>query len=220
MPASQIIPFRKRASGRPRTLTLDAILDAACEIGLDRIEMALVAARLGTGVATLYGYVDNKNHLVRLAAERLRCRDRIEDRGQSWQDVLRDYAAMLFALLCEWPRLVQHMMDGEVGDVSDLESADAVLKLLVARGVPAKKSLALYYAVNQLVIGAVVGSCYRKAITQAAGGEVTLGRELRTRAKGRGLDALRQGLSGGKLPDVLGDYRPALEMLIGKEERA
>jgi hypothetical protein len=66
----------------------------------------------------------------------------------------------------------------------------------------------------------VVGSCYRKAITQAAGGEVTLGRELRTRAKGRGLDALRQGLSGGKLPDVLGDYRPALEMLIGKEERA
>jgi AcrR family transcriptional regulator len=193
MSASQIIPFQKRTSGRPRTLTLDAILDAACEIGLDRIDMALVAARLGTGVATLYGYVDSKNHLVHLAAERLRGRDRIEDRGQSWQDVLRDHAAMLFALLCEWPRLVQHMMDGEVGDVSDLENADAVLKLLVGRGLPAKKSLALYYAVNQLVIGAVVGSRYRQALAQAAGGEAALGRDLRERAKGRGLRALRQG---------------------------
>jgi AcrR family transcriptional regulator len=216
MSASQIIPFGKRTSGRPRTLTLDAILDAACEIGLDQIEMALVAARLGTGVATLYGYVDNKNHLVRLAAERLRCRDRIEDRGQSWQDVLRDYAGMLFALLCEWPRLVQNMMDGEVGDVSDIENADAVLKLLIDRGVPAKKSLALYYAVNQLVIGAVVGNRYRKALIKAAGGEAALGRDLRARAKTRNLQALRQGLSG-KLPDVLGDYRPALEMLIGNE---
>jgi AcrR family transcriptional regulator len=199
-------------------LTLDAILDAACEIGLDRIEMAMVAARLGTGVATLYGYVDSKNHLVRLAAERLRCRDRIEDRGQSWQDVLRDYAAMLFALLCEWPRLVQHMMDGEVGDVSDLENADAVLKLLVARGLPAKKSLELYYSVNQLVIGAVVGSRYRKALVEAANGEAALGRELRARAKSRQLPALRQALGGGKLPEVLGDYRPALEMLIAKEQ--
>ena len=217
MSASQIISFGKRTSGRPRTLTLDAILDAACEIGLDQIEMALVAARLGTGVATLYGYVDNKNHLVRLAAERLRCRDRIEDRGQSWQDVLRDYAGMLFALLCEWPRLVQHMMDGEVGDVSDIENADAVLKLLIDRGLPAKKSLALYYAVNQLVIGAVVGNRYRKALIKAAGGEAALGRDLRARAKTRNLQALRQGLSG-KLPDVLGDYRPALEMLIGNED--
>ncbi len=217
MPASQIISFRKRTSGRPRTLTLDAILDAACEIGLDRIEMAQLAARLGTGVATLYGYVDNKNHLVRLAAERLRCRDRIEDRGQSWQDVLRDYAGMLFALLCEWPRLVQHMMDGEVGDVSDLENADAVLRLLTDRGVPAKKSLALYYAVNQLVIGAVVGARYRRALAESAGGEAALGRDLRARAKSRGLKALRPGLSG-KLPDVLGDYRPALEMLIEKEQ--
>jgi AcrR family transcriptional regulator len=217
MSASKIIPFGKRTSGRPRTLTLDAILDAACEIGLDQIEMALVAARLGTGVATLYGYVDNKSHLVRLAAERLRGRDRIEDRGQSWQDVLRDYAGMLFSLLCEWPRLLQHMMDGEVGDVSDLENADAVLKLLIDRGVPAKKALSMYYAVNQLVIGAVVGSRYRQALVQAAGGEAALGRDLRARAKTRKLQALRQGL-GGKLPDVLGDYRPALEMLIGKED--
>lgn len=182
--------------------------------------MALVAARLGTGVATLYGYVDNKNHLVQLAAERLRGRDRIADRGQSWQDILREHAAMLFALLCEWPRLVQHMMDGEVGEVSDLENADAVLKLLVARGVPAKKSLALYYAVNQLVIGAVVGSRYRQALAQAAGGEAALARGLRARAKGRGLRALQQGLGGGRLPDVLGDYRAALEMLIGQKEQA
>jgi hypothetical protein len=108
------------------------------------------------------------------------------------------------------------MMDGEVGDVSDIENADAVLKLLIDRGVPAKKSLALYYAVNQLVIGAVVGNRYRKALIKAAGGEAALGRDLRARAKTRNLQALRQGLSG-KLPDVLGDYRPALEMLIGNE---
>ncbi len=34
-------------------------------------------------------------------------------------------------------------------------------------------------------------------------------------AKGCDLEALRQGMKGGKLPEMLGDYRPALEMLIG-----
>src|SRR5687768_11814749 len=96
----------RKAAGRPRRITLDAVIEAACELGIDSFEMTSVAERLGIGVATLYGYVEHREHLVRLAAARCARREQILDRGQSWQDVLREHAAITFEIYQSWPQLV------------------------------------------------------------------------------------------------------------------
>jgi AcrR family transcriptional regulator len=93
----------KRTVGRPRRLTLDAIVDAACEVGIAKLEMSLVAERLNTGVATLYGYVRGRDHLLELVAQRLVGQALIKDEGQSWQDILREHATITYRLFRSLP---------------------------------------------------------------------------------------------------------------------
>ena len=84
--------------GRPRRLTLDAIVDTACDLPAGNLDMASIASRLKVGVATLYGYVEGREHLLRLVAERKGQLQPIVDNGQSWQDILREHARNT----CNW----------------------------------------------------------------------------------------------------------------------
>jgi AcrR family transcriptional regulator len=65
----------RRRSPRRRTLTVEAIVDAALAIvdaeGLDALTMRTVAHALGTGAASLYAYVDSKERLIELLVERV-----------------------------------------------------------------------------------------------------------------------------------------------------
>ena len=58
------------ATGRPRHFSLDDVVSAGIELieeqGVDALSMQAVAARLGTGRATLYNYVDSRDELVEL----------------------------------------------------------------------------------------------------------------------------------------------------------
>src|SRR5207247_9642587 len=65
-----------RARARPRVpLTRDAIVEAALHVldreGLDGLSMRRVAEELGTGAASLYWHVRNKDELIQLLSERL-----------------------------------------------------------------------------------------------------------------------------------------------------
>jgi AcrR family transcriptional regulator len=61
---------QRAAAGRPAGHSLDEITEAAIQIadqeGLDAVSMRRVAARLGTGAASLYRYVDNRDDLLDL----------------------------------------------------------------------------------------------------------------------------------------------------------
>ena len=65
---------RPRRAPRVRALTLDAIAATALRVvdeeGLDAMTMRRVAQELGTGAASLYAYVDNKERLVELVIDR------------------------------------------------------------------------------------------------------------------------------------------------------
>jgi AcrR family transcriptional regulator len=72
MPGRATGPRRK--GPRVRALTVDAIAAAALRVvddeGLDAMTMRRVAQELGTGAASLYAYVDNKDRLLELVVDR------------------------------------------------------------------------------------------------------------------------------------------------------
>ncbi|MGJ3627860.1 hypothetical protein AB5I41_14390 [Sphingomonas sp. MMS24-JH45] len=136
-----------------------------------------MAQTLSIGVATLYRYVEDRDHLVRLVADRLARRNIVENVGQGWDDALREHAAKTYAMYRAWPHLLTHCRLGVLGSAADTEHSDAVLTIMLAQGVAPAAALALYFRANQAVIGAAVGAAYHDRLCKAAGGEVALARE-------------------------------------------
>ena len=99
-------PWRadRRARAAPRIpLTQDAILDAALRVlerdGMDGLSMCRVAEELGTGAASLYWHVRNKDELLQLLFERLSGEIELPDPDPSrWQEQLKDLGRQLRAV--------------------------------------------------------------------------------------------------------------------------
>ncbi len=92
-------PWRgRRSRPAPRVpLTLDAIVDAALRVlerdGMDGLSMRRVADELGTGAASLYWYVHNKEELLQLLFERLNAEIELPRADPSrWQQQLKELA--------------------------------------------------------------------------------------------------------------------------------
>ena len=199
--------------GRPRRLTLDAIVDTACDLPAGNLDMASIASRLKVGVATLYGYVEGREHLLRLVAERKGQLQPIVDNGQSWQDILREHARSTCQTALDWPELVSQIMQGGVfGDV-EAQYLEQLIALLGSRGFTPGSALELYYAVNQLVLGAAVTGNYLKAVTGDGGHAAVLGRFVHSQPEGT-LPLLQQALADNPQLAVLGDFNAALEHLL------
>lgn len=178
----------RRPVGRPRRLTREAIVAAACDIGLADIEMSHVAERLNTGVATLYSYVRGRDHLLELAARKL-ATDALADRGQSWQDVLRDHAAISYDLFKALPELIVKMMGDADIDSRSRDYFDMAIGMLEARGLPRAIAIDAYIEVSQALVGAAI--CLKRR------------------------EALERGdQPPAAIPAILGDYRPTLERII------
>lgn len=182
----------KRAVGRPRRLTLDAIVEAACAVGIERLEMCSVAQQLNTGVATLYGYVRGRDHLLELVAERMASRAMADTYGGTWQEVLRGHAALCFAMFNSRPEMIGNLIGGQKSD-REVAYAANVIAMLEKRGLAREQALDLYVEANQAVIGAAVMLVRRKILANA------------------GIDERGDVIP---LPPGLGDYRPTLDRIV------
>lgn len=165
-----------RQAGRPRSLTLDRLLDTAIELGLADLNMKDLAARLGVGIATLYRYVENREALIRLAAGRQATRAAPVDHGQPWREIVCDYAAALFSSVGQQPSLILEFVEARWGIAVELEFVDSFLGALVRRGFTPAEAMELYRAMAKIVLGAAVASGHFAAL-RARG--TTQGRELR-----------------------------------------
>ncbi len=182
----------KRSVGRPRRLTLDAIVDAACIVGIEHLEMSSVAERLHTGVATLYGYVRGRDHLLELVAERMATRALTDTYGGTWQEVLRGHAALCFEMFKSRPEMIGNLIGGEKSD-REVAYAVNIMAMLEKRGLSREVAADLYVETNQAVIGAAVMLVRRQILSNA------------------GVDENGNEIA---LPAGLGDYRPTLERIV------
>lgn len=185
-----------RTVGRPRRLTLDAIIDAACDIGIADLEMGVLAERLNTGVATLYGYVRGRDHLLELVTLRLAGEALVRDGDQGWQDILRQHAAVTYKLFQSLPHVITNLM-GKDNKPQSAHYSQLILDMLTRRDVPMAAAVGMYIEANQVVIGAAVA-----LIRRQAGAQITMDSDGHPAA----------------LPAVLGDYRLTLERIIAGYE--
>jgi AcrR family transcriptional regulator len=157
-----------RGVGRPRRLTLDALLDAAAELGEDAVTMKRLSEHLGVGVATLYRYVPDRDALLRLLAGRRSYRKPPRDEGQGWQHLVLGYADSIHSSLTSQPGLLRAYLDGTLTAELEAEFVDSFLAALVGHGFTPEAALQLYRDMALIVTGASVVEVHRAAL-QARG---------------------------------------------------
>jgi AcrR family transcriptional regulator len=176
-----------KSAGRPRSLTLKDVLSAAIELGLTHISMAAVAAKLGVVTATIYNYVDSRDDLVRLAALEQAKHPHLDDLGQPWADLVRNYADEIFEICASEPQLIIQGMNGGIGPEVQLDQIESFLAAMVRRGFSVSEAYQLFSSVNNIVFGAAMRSAYVRTVkSKAHGYEGAIRRSLAE----RGLDEL------------------------------
>ncbi len=155
--------------GRPPSLSTQAIIAAALEIGLDKVSFKQLAARLGVNVATIYRYVRNRNELLRLAAFQLTLSRRLPDQEHAhWSQLAMHYAEEMFETFMKEPELVGEFLKGSIGPHVEIDVLDQFLGAMGRYGFSPEEGLLLHRAIGTFTIGAATGVIAVKA-RQAAG---------------------------------------------------
>lgn len=123
-------------------LTREAIVDAALELldadGLDGVSMRRVAQRLGTGPASLYQHVGNKEELLELVLDRVTAAVVVPEPGagaDGWQEPLKELMRRQRAVLGEHQDLAYIMLGRVPTGPNTLAGAEGMLRILHEGGV-------------------------------------------------------------------------------------
>jgi len=134
-----------RSSGRASTrrpLSLDLIVDTALELlgrgNLASVSMRRVAQELGTGAASLYAHVGNKDELHELMLDRLLGTIPLPAPDPArWREQLKEVARAQHAVLTSYPGIARVGMETTVPTGPNaLRHAEGILALLRAGGLP------------------------------------------------------------------------------------
>ena len=154
--------------GRPPRVNLQLIVDAALQIGLDRVSLAMVAERLGVGSSTLYRHVRNREELLRLATVRLALERRLPSAADlHWSQLAMRYAENLFESLAREPLVIQQLMRGRLGPDIEVDYLEPFLAAMHEHGFSPGAGLQLFRAIGTLAVGAAVAETARRARADA-----------------------------------------------------
>jgi len=158
----------KRPVGRPARIDLKSIVDAALQIGLDRVTMKAVAEKLDVGIATLYQHVRNRDDLIRMGALRLALTRRTPaDSNQHWAELATQYANSLFEMLVAEPTLIAELMKGGYGPDTEVDFLEQFLAAMQSRGFSPQDGVRLYRGLSILAMGAAVAEAHYQAIRRS-----------------------------------------------------
>jgi AcrR family transcriptional regulator len=133
---------RTRATVQRRTLSQDVIVDTALDLlgkgNLDDVSMRRVAQELGTGPASLYAHVSNKEELHELMLDRLLGRlPRPEPDPNIWTEQILEMARAQLKMLVSYPGIARIGLETIVpAGPNALAYGEAVLAVLRAGGLP------------------------------------------------------------------------------------
>jgi AcrR family transcriptional regulator len=144
------------------------IIDTAIRIldedGLEGVSMRRVAEELGTGAASLYAHVANKDELLDLVHDRVMGEVRIPTLDPArWQEQLREVAMESFRVYTSHQDIARVSLANVPTGPNALRISEGMLGIMLAGGVPpqvaayALDRLALYIAAD-----AYEGTLYRK----------------------------------------------------------
>ncbi|NGY04462.1 TetR/AcrR family transcriptional regulator C-terminal domain-containing protein [Solimonas terrae] len=148
-----------RRAGRPSQFDRQAMIDAALQIGLDRVTLKAVAEIVGVSVSTLYRQVGSCDELIRLAAaQRAVRRPRAVPRGTHWSELAIQLGLNFYESFVSEPRIIAELLRGRLGPDVEMDFLEQFLAELCRCGFTAEEGVQIYRAVAMVAIGAAVAS--------------------------------------------------------------
>jgi AcrR family transcriptional regulator len=146
-------PVATRQRGRPPLITLDDVIAIGRDLGMRRLSINAVAARLGVSATALYRHVEGRWDLERLVGESLLGElDLRDDRDADTQQHLMSFALQLQDFSAQHPGLASYLQvlfpRGEAGR----RLLGAEVEALSRRGYSAEAAIVLSSAVATLAI--------------------------------------------------------------------
>ncbi|HZP10863.1 MAG TPA: helix-turn-helix domain-containing protein [Nevskiaceae bacterium] len=145
--------------GRPPRVSVAAIIEAAREIGLERVTLKEIADKLGVALATLYRHVKNRDELVRLAAFEAALERRLPDSTHAhWTELATRYAETLFESFVAEPQMIAELLKGRIGPHAEVDVLEQFLTEIAKHGFSEEEGVRLFHAIGTLTIGAAAGA--------------------------------------------------------------
>ena len=145
-----------------RQAYINAAFDIINDVGVDKLSMRKVASRLGVSPMAMYKYFPNKDDLLAATLEEVIARaDVFPSDDLAWPEWVEHVGRGMYNSLCEeasWVPLLGSLRLGSQGAAV----TDAFVKKLTAAGFTIEQSVRAYFAVIQIVIGAV---CLRSSLS-------------------------------------------------------
>ena len=144
-----------------RAAFVDAALRVAAEEGVGKLSMRRVAIELGTSPMAMYKHFANKHELLVAALDEFIDRaDVLPRRELPWDQYLEQLARAMYQALAAQSSWIPYL--GNLGGGRSAAAvSDAVVRKLVQEGFSIADALMAYFAVIQLLIGAL---CLRAAV--------------------------------------------------------
>nr|WP_279672422.1 TetR/AcrR family transcriptional regulator [Flexivirga meconopsidis] len=132
-------PHKTRAPKQRKPLSRDTIVAKALEIldaeGIEGVSMRRIAAELGTGPASLYAYVADKDELLAAVNELALSELAMPNLDQPWQDVVREWAQSTYDLFRRHRDLARLSFADIPTGARALDISEAILRSLIEGGV-------------------------------------------------------------------------------------
>lgn len=190
-----------RQRGRPPMIKLDDVIAIGRDLGMRRLSINAVAARLGVSATALYRHVESRWELERLIGESLLAEfDLCDERGADIERHLLSFALQLLDFTAEHPGLASYLQvlfpRGEAGRRLLATEVEALSR----RGYPADAAMVLSSAVATLAISL---AAREDTTADATGGEQAGGYAKERDAVADGLsDDPRLGAAWAELPEA------------------
>ncbi|WP_158608577.1 TetR/AcrR family transcriptional regulator [Stagnimonas aquatica] len=145
--------------GRPPRVSVQAIIAAALELGLEQVSLKQIARHLGVAPATLYRHVRNRNELLRLAAFELTLARRLPSGNtEHWSELATRYAETLFESFVAEPQLMNELLKGRLGPQAEIDLLDQFLAAVCQHGFDPEQGVRLFHSIGTLMLGAAAGA--------------------------------------------------------------
>jgi len=155
---------RATRADRP-VLSREAIVDAAFRIideeGFEAVSMRRLAQEFGTGAASLYAYVANKDELMDLVVDRVMAESRIGDPNPSpdpeqWLEQLKDMVRSSYRVLVSHRDIAKAFLGRIPFGPNGLRNVEDMLNLLRAHGLPDYIAAFTGDLIGQYMVGAAL----------------------------------------------------------------